>query len=148
MKLNSLLLARSNLGLGNTTDLLGSVFPFLLLLSAGLSLCLNDTLSDQSVLWFKLFSIIHGIIDKSKTSAFSASEVCLESKGENSVGGAVVKLGQLLPDVGLADTRFAWMQNVNHHLTSAQETVQHVLACANGDTSVNHGDFSCRSESS
>ena len=40
-----LLLAGADLGLGGTTDLLGPVLPFLLLLPAGLGLGLNDALN-------------------------------------------------------------------------------------------------------
>ena len=40
-----LLLPRSNLGLGSSTDLLGSVLPLLLLLPADLSLGFDDALN-------------------------------------------------------------------------------------------------------
>ena len=104
--------------------------------------CNATYLSDQSVLGLKLFSIVHGVINQSESSRLATSKVSFETKSKDSVGSAAVKLSKLLPDVGLADGGFSRMENIDHHLTSAQETVQHVLACANGDTSVNgHGDF-------
>ncbi len=45
-----LLLPRPNLGLGSSTDLLGSVLPLLLLLPADLSLGLDDTLNNNKIL--------------------------------------------------------------------------------------------------
>merc|ERR1712243_74590 len=79
--------ARSNLCLGNTTDLLCSVLSFLLLFPAGLSLGFNDSLSDQSVLGLKLFSIVHGVINQSESSRLATSKISFETKSKDSVGG-------------------------------------------------------------
>merc|ERR1740123_2467802 len=133
---------------GNTADLLGSVLSLLLLLPAHLGLGLHHALADQSVFGPELLGEVHGVIDKSEAGGLAASEVGLEAEDEDPVGGAVVHLAELFPDVSLADGRLAGVEDVHNHLPPAEQSVQHVFAGPDGHTAVNHGDFSCRSESS
>merc|ERR1719232_742652 len=117
--MSCLLLASSNLGLGNTTDLLGSVLSFLLLLSTGLGLGLNNSLSNESILGLELLGKVHCVVDEGESGGLAASKVCLEPEGEDSVGSAVVHLSELLPDVRLADGGLAGVEDVDDHLPSA-----------------------------
>ena len=98
----------------------------------------NDAdLSDESVLGLELLGVVHGVVDQSKASGLAASKVGLEPEGEDTVGGAVVHLGQLLPDVGLGDGALAGVEHIHHHLPPAQQSVEHVLAGPDGHTAVN-----------
>merc|ERR1719336_2980578 len=117
--MSCLLLASSNLGLGNTTDLLGSVLSFLLLLSASLGLGLNNSLSNESILGLELLGKVHCVVDEGESGGLATSEVSLEPEGEDSVGSAIVHLGELLPDVRLADGGLAGVEDVDDHLPSA-----------------------------
>merc|ERR1719244_1739275 len=69
-------------------------------------------------------------------------------KGEHPVSGARVHLCQLFTDISLGYGSLARVKNIHDHLSSAEKTVCHVFPGANGNAAVNHGDFSCRSESS
>ena len=98
-------------------------------------------LADKSVLGLELLGEIHGVIDESEAGGLAASEVGLEAEDEDPVGGAVVHLAELLPDVSLADGGLAGVEDVHDHLPPAEQSVQHILAGPDGDTAVNHGDF-------
>ena len=102
-------------------------------------------LADKSVLGLELLGEIHGVVDKSEAGGLAASEVGLEAEDEDPVGGAVVHLTELLPDVSLADGGLAGVEDVHDHLPPAEQPVQHVLAGPDGDTAVNHGDF-CKND--
>merc|ERR1712002_1365647 len=105
-----LLLSSSNLGLGSAAHLLSSVLPFLLLLTAGLGLGLDDSLSDKAVLGLELLGEIHCVVDQTEPSGLATSEVGLEAECEHPVGGAVVHLGQLLADICLGHRSLAWVE--------------------------------------
>ena len=102
-------------------------------------------LADQSVFGLELLGEVHGVIDKGEPGRLATSEVGLEAEDEDPVGGAVVHLAELLPDVSLADGGLAGVEDVHHHLPPAEQSVEHVLAGPNGHTAVNHGDF-CKIE--
>merc|ERR1719223_2381556 len=105
-----LLLARSDLCLGGTSDLLHSVLLLLLLLSGDLCCgVLHDTLSNLSELGLELLGKVHGVIDHSESGAPSASEVGLESIGGDSVRSALVHSSQLLTDHSLWNGTLARM---------------------------------------
>merc|ERR1711954_528721 len=96
-----LLASLANLGLGCSPHFVHPVLPLLFLLPAHLGLGFSNTLSDQSVLGLELLSKVHGVVDKGKPGGLSTSELGLETKGENSVRGAVVHLSKLLTDISL-----------------------------------------------
>ena len=98
----------------------------------------NLYLSDKPVLGLKLLGEVHGVVNQTEASGLAASEVGLEAEHEDPVRGAVVHLGELLPDVGLADGGLAGVEHVHHHLPPAQQPVQHVLAGPDGHAPVNH----------
>merc|ERR1719320_1725061 len=114
-----LFLSSSNLGLSSSANLLGSVLPFLLLLTAGLCLGLDDSLSDKAVLGLELLGEIHGVVNQAEPSGLVTSEVGLEPECENSVGCAVVHLGQLLTDICLRHRSLAWVEDIHNHLAPA-----------------------------
>merc|ERR1711983_404191 len=87
-----------------------SFFP---LLSAGLGLSLNNSLSDESVLGFELLGKVHCVVDEGESGGLATSEVGLEPEGEDSVGSAVLHLGELFPDVRLADGGLAGVEDVD-----------------------------------
>merc|ERR1712013_950779 len=129
-------------GLGSSANLLGSVLPFLLLLTAGLCLGLDDSLSDKAVLGLELLGEIHGVVDQTEPGGLATSEVGLEPERENSVGCAVVHLGQLLTDICLCHRGLAWVEDIHNHLAPAQQAVGHVLASTDGHATVNHCEAS------
>ena len=59
-------------------------------------------LSDESVLGLELLGKVHCVVDEGESGGLATSEVGLEPEGEDSVGSAVVHLGELLSDVGLS----------------------------------------------
>merc|ERR1719381_438230 len=93
----------SDLGLGSSSHLLHPVLLFLLLLSAGLGLGLQDTLSDESVLRFELLGRVHGVVDEGEAGALAAAKVGLEAEGEDTVRGHFEHLGQLLANLSFGD---------------------------------------------
>ena len=98
-------------------------------------------LSHKSVLGLELFGVVHGVVDQGEASGLATSKVGLEPEHEDPVGSAVVHLSQLLSDVGLGHGGLAGVENIHNHLPPAEQTVQHVLAGPDGDTSVNHRIF-------
>ena len=59
----------------------------------------STNLSDKAVLGLELLGEIHGVVDQTEPGGLATSEVGLEPECENSVGCAVVHLGQLLTDL-------------------------------------------------
>lgn len=85
----------------NTTDLPGSVFPFLKLLPGLLDLgC--QTLPDKPILWLKPLGCLRAIVDQTKPGGFATTELGSEPEHKDLVGiFDVVHGGQLVLDFTL-----------------------------------------------
>merc|ERR1711971_636807 len=116
-----LLSGLADLSLGNTAHLLGPVL-LLPLLSASPGLRLNHSLPQQPVFGLKLFSEVHGVVDEGEASGLAAAKLGLEAKGEAAIGGARVHLRQLLTHISLGHGSLAGVEDINHHLTPAEQS--------------------------
>ena len=60
--------------------------------------CILNTYSGQSVLWFKFFCKIHGVVYQSKACTSTTTKSCFKTKAENYICCSFIHLGQLLTD--------------------------------------------------
>merc|ERR1719147_677036 len=81
----SLLSGSSDLGLGNTTDLLGPVLLLLPLFAASPSFGFHKSLPQESVLGLELLGEVHCVVDKSEPSRLAATKLSLETECEATV---------------------------------------------------------------
>ncbi len=129
----SYLRSSSDLGLLGSPDLLHPVLPSLLLFSRSLLSWLQHSLSPKPELGLELLGKVHRVVDEGKAGRLAATEVRLEAEGEHAIGGALVHLGQLLPDLGLGHGGPVGVEDVDNHLATSQQLVGHVLASTNGN---------------
>jgi len=98
----------------DTTKLLGTVLPLLSLLSR-FFYGFGETISDQAVLWLKFLCCLKVIVDKSKSSGLTSSELCSESKHKHALLVLhVIHLGQTLLELGLGHISTSWMNHVSN----------------------------------
>lgn len=112
-----------------TTNLLGAVFLFLALLTAGL-LDFNQLVALKTVLGFESHGSFEGIVDESETGALVTTESSLDTENKDGFRVNLVHLAELGTDVNLAAVGDAGMDNVDNHLLAEHETVGHELASA------------------
>lgn len=89
--------------------------------------------SNQPVLGLELPLRGFIIVDQGKASGPSTTELCPETKGNDTVLLALVDAGNLLLKLSLGDVCARWVENVHHELAAGQETVGDELACPDGD---------------
>merc|ERR1719206_237035 len=123
------LLPGSDLCFGCTSHLLHSVL-LLFSLFERRSVLLEQTETSQTILWFVLFQVIQRIVDQSESCSFATTEGCTESKAHDAVGSCFVHTSQFFSDVTLCNCGFAWVENINNHLSSHQQPVGHKLTCS------------------
>lgn len=113
------------LGVGcvGTEDLLVSVLLLLSLLSTGLLNLLSQAVSNQSVGRLKSLGVSDGLVDQTKTSGLSTTELSSETKDGNGILVSLVQLRQSLSQLVLRDVGSVWVQDVNDELSSGQQRV-------------------------
>lgn len=131
--LSWLLLGRTgaDLGLCRAANLLNSVLSFLALLTA-YSVSLVETVSLKSVFGLKLFGVVEGVVDEGKATATATAKVSSQAKGEDHIRGGLVHASQLLANLLLRDGRSVWMDDIDDHLLSVEQSVGHELARSDG----------------
>jgi hypothetical protein len=93
-------------------DLFHPVLSLLSLLSSRLFPC-RQSVSNQPVFGFNFLRVIQCLVNQSKASGLSASELSVESKHENQIRTSFVSFGQLFPNLLFRDSGSTGVQNVH-----------------------------------
>lgn len=127
-----------SLGLGGTTELLGTVLPLLALLSAGLLDLSSGTDADQAVVRLELLQGLVGVVDEGEASALATTVLSAETEDGDLVLVGLVQLGELLAELVLGDISTIGVEDVHDHLLSGEQGVADELASPQGNGSVGH----------
>lgn len=73
-----------------------------------------NTYSGQTVLWFKFFSEIHGVVYQSKACTSTTTKSCFKTKAENYICCSFIHLGQLLTDFCFWNIWSSRVKNIHH----------------------------------
>ena len=73
-----------------------------------------NTYSGQTVLWFKFFCKIHGVVYQSKACTSTTTKSCFKTKAENYICCSFIHLGQLLADFRFWNIWSSRVKNIHH----------------------------------
>lgn len=100
------------LGLGGTTEPLGTVLALLALLPGGL-LGLGKTVTDETVLGLEALGRVEGVVDQGKARGATTTKSGLEAKAEDGLLVSLVHGGELAADLILGEVSEAGMKDID-----------------------------------
>jgi len=89
---------------------------------------------------FEFLQCLWGIVDESETSCLSTTKLSSETENVDLVLAGLVKFGEFASELILGDVGTVWVEDVNDHLSSAEERVTNEFARSqrNGGVVVGH----------